>query len=150
MKILTKEEEIILLEKIQKKIPDVIIDTIKSYLLTSSCVFLTKNNYINQHYCIRNLIPRSKTENYMRDMVKRDNDFVFIHIVNENYDKWIKMKHYIYKNVIYKNYFYFMKDFCIENESHKCRILLTEYLNEHGLCQNQHKNNIYKNKRWKI
>ena len=83
-------------------------------------------------------------------MLRRDYDFVFERILIENYEKWLKIKHYIYKNVIYNNYIYFIKDYCIENESNKCRILINSFFKEHGLCQNQHKNNIIKNKRWKI
>lgn len=139
-----------LLININKTLPDELINIIKSYLPINSSIFLTKQNYLLHHLLIRDLIPKKNIENYIRDMVRRDNDFVFQLLIKENYKKWIYIKHYIYKNIIYKNYIYFIKDFCIENESHRCRTLLNSFLMEHGLCQNQHKNNIYKNKRWKI
>lgn len=132
------------------KLPEVIIDIIKSYLPKISTVFLTRENYLNNHFLIRAFIPKNKIENYIRYMLRRDYDFVFKQILIENYKKWVDIKHYIYKNVIYKNYIYFIKDYCIENESIKSRNLIHSFLKEHGLCQNQYKNNIIKNKRWKI
>ena len=52
-------------------------------------------------------------------------------------------------NIIYKNYIYFIKDFCIENNSEKCRITINNFLEKLGLCKNQHKKNIIKHIRWK-
>ena len=141
--------EIILLSNINN-LPNELIDIIKSYLLKTSTVFLSKEKYLSNHYLIRPLISKNKIENYIRYMLRRDYDFVFKQILLENYKKWLEIKHYIYKNIIYKNYIYFIKDYCIENESNKCRNLINFFLQEHGLCQNQHKNNIIKNKRWKI
>lgn len=142
--------EVELLKNINKRLPDELIEIIKNYLPIRTTIFLTKKNYILNHYLIRSFISKKKIENYIRDIIRRDNDFVFQWIIKENYKKWIDIKHYIYKNIIYKNYIYFIKDFCIENESHRCRTLINSFLIEQGLCQNQHKNNIYKNKRWKI
>ena len=131
-------------------LPEVIIDIIKCYLPKICIIFLTKENYLNNHYLIRPFIPKNKIENYIRYMLRRDYDFVFKQILIENYKKWFDIKKYIYKNIIYTNYIYFIKDYCIENESNKCRNLINSFLKEHGLCQNQYKNNIIKNKRWKI
>jgi len=140
-------------KKLIKKVdnlPEVLIEIIKSYLTVISTLFLNKKNYINNHYLLRPIILKNKIENYIRDMIRRDYDLVFEQILLENYKRWLEIKHYMYKNIIYKNYIYFIKDFCIENESNKCRSLINLFLKEHGLCQNQHKNNIIKNKRWKI
>jgi len=140
-------------KKLIKKVdnlPEVLVEIIKSYLTVISTLFLNKKNYINNHYLLRPIILKNKIENYIRDMIRRDYDLVFEQILLENYKRWLEIKHYMYKNIIYKNYIYFIKDFCIENESNKCRSLINLFLKEHGLCQNQHKNNIIKNKRWKI
>ena len=142
-------KEKFLINKINK-LPDVLIEVIKGYLTVISTLFLYKQNYITNHYLIRPFILKNKIENYIRYMIRRDYDFVFQQILVENYIKWLEIKHYMYKNIIYKNYIYFIKDYCIENESVKCRNLINLFLKEHGLCQNQHKNNIIKNKRWKI
>lgn len=131
-------------------LPDVLIEIIKNYLTLRSTVFLNKKNYLMNHYLLRPFIFKNNIENYIRYILRRDYDFVFKQILLENYKKWLEIKHYMYKNIIYKNYIYFIKDYCIENESNNCRNLINFFLKEHGLCQNQHKNNIIKNKRWKI
>ena len=82
-------------------------------------------------------------------MIRRDFDFVFEQIIKENYIVWLKNKKYIYKNMKYVNYMYFLIDYCIENESDKCRLTLLKFLKEHNLCQNKHKKNIFMNIRWR-
>jgi hypothetical protein len=144
------EKEKQCLIKINKLLPFELVDLIKDFLPLTSILFLNKSIYTQYHTFVRKMISKLKIENYIRDMLRRDNSFVFHFIFKENCDKWAKIKNYIYKNIIYKNYINFVKDFCIENESHKCRKILNDFIKEDGLCQNQHKNNIHKNKRWKI
>ena len=141
--------EVILLRNISI-LPDVMIDIIQEYLPIQTMLWITREKYIENHNLIRQFIKKSKLENYIRYMIRRDYDFVFRQILFENYNKWLNIKHYIYKSVIYKNYMFFIKDYCIENESNKCRILVNRFLEEHGLCQNQHKKNINRSIRWKI
>ena len=73
-----------------------------------------------------------------------------VETLRENYIKWLQIKHYINKQVIYCNYIYFIKDYCIQHQSPKCRQIINDLLIEEGLSKNQYKNNIHKNKRWKI
>jgi hypothetical protein len=146
---MNNNNEIYILKQIER-LPDDIICIIKEYLTNRSKIFLTKVNYIEYHYLLRQCLNQKYIEKYIRYMLTRDLVFVFEQILNENYKKWINIKHYIYKNVIYKNYIYFVKDFCIENESIKCRTLINKFLTEHGLCQNQHKKNVNRNIRWRI
>lgn len=126
-------------------LPNEIKSVIQEYIPYSSLVFTNKDNYINYHYLLRFKLK----ENYTRDIVRRDFDFVFERILNENYKKWLMTKHYMYKNIIYGNYIYFLKDFCLMNESYKCRMKLNNFLEENGLCKNQHKKNTSKHIRWK-
>lgn len=139
-----------ILEKISNKIPDELIYIIKSYLPIKSILFLNKEIYLQHHSIIRKFIPRMQVENYIRDIVRRDNYFVFNQILRENYIKWLQIKHYINKQVIYCNYIFFIKDYCIQHHSPKCRQIINDLLIEEGLSKNQYKNNIHKNKRWKI
>ena len=130
------------------KLPFFIVNEIKKYIPAQQLIFVTREKYTHLHYLIRYLIPKMKFEHYIRNIIYRDFDFIFTQIIQENYLKWIDMKQYMYKNVIYKNYIYFIKDFCIENNSEKCRILLNDFLEKLGLCKNQHKKNIIKHIRW--
>lgn len=129
------------------QLPNEIIEHIKEYINKKLFVFTNKTNYFSYHYIIKNHIPYY--ENYIRNMIRRDFDFVFEFIVKENYNKWIEIKNYLYKNMIFKNYIYFIIYFCIENDSQKCRCFITDFLKEHGLCKNRHKKNVVRYIRWK-
>ena len=131
------------------KLPFFIVNEIKKYISEEKLIFVNREKYSNLHYLIRYQIPNIKFENYIRTIVYRDFDFVFQQIVQENYLKWFEIKEYTHKNETYKNYVYFIKGFCIENNSEKCRIFLNDFLKKLGLCKNQHKKNIIKHIRWK-
>ena len=131
------------------KLPTDLINEIKKYISNKNLIFVNRKKYIANHYLIRNLIPKMNFERYIRNIVYLDLDFVFTQILNENYLRWFEIKQYLYKNVIYKNYIYFIKYFCIENNSEKCRIMINLFLEKLGLCKNQHKKNLHKHIRWK-
>ena len=131
------------------KLPIDLINEIKKYISNKNLIFTNKKKYMVNHYLIRYLIPKMKFEHYIRNIVYRDFDFIFTQIIQENYLKWFEIKQYLYKNVIYNNYIYFIKYFCIENNSEKCRIMINLFLEKLGLCKNQHKKNIIRHIRWK-
>jgi len=129
------------------KLPDELIRLIKEYLPINILIFTNKTNYLLYHSSLKKYILNY--ENYIRDTIRRDNPFVFNEIIKENYKIWLRIKNYSFKNAIYKNYIYFLLNYCTENNSPICRLLLSDFLKEHGLCQNQHKKNIIKHIRWK-
>ena len=88
-------------------------------------------------------------ENFVRDTIRRDNEFVFEMVVRENIDSWLKNKQYRYKNMVFNNYIYFIMHFCIENNSERCREVLLHYLIKRDLCRNLHKKNVVKYIKWK-
>ena len=112
-------------------------------------IFLNKDNYLKNNYLIRRYIRKNETESYIRHMVRQDNYFVFEHLLVENTEKWLKMKKFYYKNIIYSNYLKFLESYCIDNESTKCRILITQLFYELGLSKNQHKKKNSKYIRWR-
>lgn len=132
-----------------EKLPDELIDIIYTYIPKSVTMFLTKAEYINTHYCIRDFINKRKIEQYIRAMVKQDNDFVFGQLLVENYKRWLNMKKYYYKEYIYSNYLIFLESFAIDNKSVKCRNLILKLFEEEGLSKNQHKKNVIRYIRWK-
>lgn len=131
------------------KLPDVLIDIVYSYVPKSVNMFLTKENYMKDHHLIREFINKRKIEEYIRDMVRQDNDFVFKQLLVENSKRWLNMKKYYYKECIYGNYLNFLESYCIENNSTKCRKLIYNFLEEQGLSKNQHKKNNIRYIRWK-
>lgn len=128
-------------------LPSDIINLIKEFLPKSVFVFTNRENYQLYHPLIKPFIQNY--ENYIRDTIRRDNDFVFKMILRENYLKWYETKQYTYKNMVFKNYLYFTIQYCIENDSNNCRNVINDFLKEHGLGKNLHKKNVVKYIRWK-
>lgn len=149
---LIKEKQIDEEDVLQKidKLPDELIRIIYSYLPIRVITFLSKDLYIHNHHLISEYILKGNRENYIRDIIRRDHGFVFSHLLNENFIKWIfEIKNYKYKTTIYNNYLYFVKDFCLIHESTKCRNIIHDFFLKHELCKNQHKKNHVRNIRWK-
>ena len=128
------------------KLPDVLIEIIKDYLPLNITMVLNKTNYLKNNKYLK--ICSESYDNYVRDMVRKDCDFVFNQIIEKNNKKWIRSK-YKYNNIIYANYLIFLSSFCIENHSTNCRNVIQTFFKKHGISQNQHKNNTFINKRWK-
>jgi len=127
-------------------LPNEIIRLIKEYIPHHKLVFVNRLYYNLYHYTIKKHI--NLYENFVRDMIRRDNYYVFEKILIENIDKWINHKQYRFKNMIFNNYIYFIMYFCIENNSERCRELLVGYLSKRDLCKNIHKKNVVKYIKW--
>jgi len=124
--------------------PRELLDIIYAYIPDRVIIFLTKENYVKNHYKVKSMVKRDMLENYIRSMIRQDNDFVFQHLLVENSKIWINMKKYNYRRAVYLNYLYFIEAYCIENESSKCRKKLMQFFIEQGLSKNRHKKNIVK------
>jgi hypothetical protein len=130
------------------KLASVLIDIIYQYIPKSITIFLTKKNYINEHYLLKSFINKKHIEQYIRAMVKQDNNFVFKLLLVENYKRWLNMKKYYYKECIYGNYVNFLESYAIDNKSLKCRKLIIDLFEEQGLNKKQHKKNAIRYIRW--
>jgi hypothetical protein len=121
--------------------PNEIKNIIYSYIPDINKVFLNKDNYVKNHNIIRKNINKKKIEQYIRKTIIRDHAFVFREILKENIEKWIGLKNYYYRGCIFSNYLFFLKSFCIDNESEKCQIILINVMNKLCLTKNQYKKN---------
>jgi hypothetical protein len=130
------------------RLPLELEDIIKSYLPISVLLTLNKEYHNKYHKFLKQLISKTQYENYIRDTLRRDNDFIFSFLIKENYKIWLNIRKYKYRNMNYGNYFCFIDKFCVDNESTKCRNLLKDYLNKTGLSKNQHKKNTITNIIW--
>ena len=128
-------------------LPDDIIRVIQEYIPLRILQFTNKISYVAYHLQLREVMYNY--ESYVREVVKHDYPFIFELIIRENIQKWNNIKKYLYKNVIYASYIYFILNYCLEHNSQQCRNVLSNFLKQHGLCQNQHKKNITKHIRWK-
>jgi len=134
------------IEKISN-LPVELVGQIFDYIPKYKLIFVNTTYYNLYHYFIKKYIPIY--ESYTRDMIRRDNYFVFERVVRENYDSWIKNREYRYKNMVFSNYIYFILHFCMENNSGRCRNILMDELSKRDLCRNLHKKNIIKYIKWK-
>lgn len=124
------------------QLPDELQNLIKEFVPKKQFVLTNRENYKLYHNEI--IIPKKNYDDYIKDIIKRDNAFVFKTIMLEDYCKWITIKNITYKNIFFKNYIYFIINFCIENESSNCQDILLCFLKEQGLCKNLHKKNVAK------
>ncbi len=132
------------------KLPEVLVDIIHSYVPKVVQVFLNRINYKKDHYLVsQEMKNKREIENYIRAMIRQDNDFVFKQLLEENYTRWLNMKNYYYKNGIHSNYIVFLESYAIDNESTKCRKVISDFFSEQGLSKNQHKKNTIRYIRWK-
>lgn len=130
-------------------LPEDLVPVIYSFIPMNVTIFLSKTIYLKNHKLVRKYIQRNQYENYIRAMVRRDNDFVFGLLIQENFERWLFFKKYTYKTTLFSNYIYFLLEYCIENESDKCKQIVNRYIVNSGLSQNQHKKNTSKNIRWR-
>ena len=93
---------------------------------------------------MENTIDKKQLENYIRFIVRQDNDLAFKIMLDENIHKWFKIKKYIYKDAIFMNYVYFIISYCEDNDSKKCKERVLNKLDELGLSKNQHKKTLVK------
>jgi hypothetical protein len=129
------------------ELPDDIIKIIIDYMPTTKLTFLNKTYYQLYHHNLKKIIPLY--DDYLRDVLMRDNDFVFDQILRENMNMFLKSKEYKYKYMIFSNYIYFAKHFCVEHNSENCKKILSDYLLNRDLCRNLHKKKVVKYIIWK-
>lgn len=141
------KQEKLILQNINK-LPIEIIDLIKDYLPNLSLIFLNKDYYYKYHTLFTETI-KFNSENYIRTMIRQDNDFVINSLFYESSVKWLSMRDYYYKDCIYMNYLYFLLHYSIDNDSEKCIRLLNNLIKELGLIKNQHKKKTIRYIRWK-
>jgi len=133
-----------------KNLPEVLVDIIYEYVPMKTKIFLNKNNYIDNHTMVKGFIDKRQYENYIRCMIRRDNSFVFSFIINENIHIWSRLRKFLYKGYIYRNYIFFLYDYCIDNESSRCKQLIENFIEKLGLSKNEHKKNVVRYIKWRL
>jgi hypothetical protein len=114
-----------------KILPLDLIEMVYEYVPISVLLMCDKKKYIEHHSLLKkNILKHHHYENYVRDMIRKDCDFVFSFLLEENYQRWFDMKKYVYKNNLYANYLHFLKDYCIVKVRIIESIILIVELNE--------------------
>jgi len=129
-------------------LPNELISIIQSYVPKHTLAFLSRTLYLENHQYIRPLICRKQYEEYIRTTVRKDNDFVFGVLLSENLQRWLSIRNYYYHGAIYYNYIVFLKSYCSDFGSLKCKAALNKILEELGLSKNQHKKKTVRYIKW--
>jgi hypothetical protein len=127
-------------------LPDDIIDIIFEKLSPYKKMFLNKELYIKFNPIIDPYINNS--ENYIRDIIRKDYSLVFKFIVERKFKKWLCMRNYSYNNIIYPDYVHFLLFFTSTNNAYKCNNLINLQLNLSGLKKEWRKNSRIKYNKW--
>lgn len=138
-----KVDETRLLQSI-RTLPTELVDIVQSYIPIHIYRPLNKTYYIENYDLVYVKMKPNNLENYIRYIVKRDFDFVFRFVVTRNLFRWFRMREYLNNFLVYHNYIYFIKDFCISNNSNKCLNTLNQILQKLGYEKKLPKKNIIK------
>ena len=117
-------------------------------------MWLNKNYYNKYHKYLKNYICCNVSKNsysydsYVRFIVRNDYVMAFNKLMEDNFDKWFKIKNYEYSAYKFYNYIYFLKHYAIEQYSSKSHNIINNYLINAGYEKKWHKNNSRKNIRW--
>jgi hypothetical protein len=133
------------------KLPNELVSIIECYVPVIVKVFWNKPMYeANHKLVIQFLSQQNKNiEEYIRAIIRKDNDYVFSHLLVDNLYRWQNLRNYLNKDCVYKNYLVFLNSYCIDHDSKKCKKKLEEILEKLGLSKNQHKKNLIKYIKWK-
>lgn len=129
-------------------LPNELLNIIFNKLNINIKVLLNKYYYNKYNYILQNNFTFEKYNSLVRDIIRNDYIFVFQHIISENYEKWIKLVKYNYKNVVYENYITYLIYYCNKNSSDKCKNLIYNFLNKCGIKKTLLKNNKVKYNKW--
>jgi hypothetical protein len=133
-----KEQKV--LERISL-LPESIVSVVKEYIPLRVTIFLDKSIYLNSRTLIMNFLKKKGiTEKYIRYIIRRDFSYVFQLMLNENIYIWYRYsKKYPYNNMIYTSYVFFLIDYCIENQSNRCKETIIHLLEKLGLWKKDNK-----------
>lgn len=127
-------------------LPSEISDYIYEFLPPLTLTLLNKDHYVKHRGCIRKHIPVINYESYIRHVVRKDDDFIFAYLLNDNFPRWQKLKNYRYKNFTFDDYVDYIIYLSQEHESSKVHALLIEHQNKDG--KKRHKNARVRSNTW--
>jgi len=130
------------------QLPYQLIEKIWHYLPMTTKIFISRNDYIENHNVLYdNKIIKSR-DNYIRDMIRNDYDFVFNFIVKESIYDWIRIRRIFYREIIYGSYLQYLMDLTVDHNASKCRKILMNEMSLCGLSKNLSKKKRIKNSKW--
>ena len=127
-------------------LPPEITKCIYDYIPSLTRTVLNKSLYMSNRKCIRQNIPVLKYEGYMRHIVRKDNNFVFNNLLNDNFTRWQHMKNFKYKNFTFDDYIAYIIYLSQEHDASKVHALILDKQNLDG--KKRHKNARIRSNTW--
>lgn len=129
------------------RLPEELITLIFKGIPKIQKIFLNKYYYTQFNYLIDQIIG-TRYDSYIRDMVRNNYAFTFQYVLERNFEKWLMVTNYHYKQSIYDNYICFLIEFSRNNNAYKCSNLLNDKLQLSRLKKEWYKNNRVKYNKW--
>lgn len=129
-----------------KILPREITTHIYEYIPPLNRTILNKTLYVENRPCIRQHIPVLNYESYIRQTVRNDSDYVFGHLLCENFSKWQHMNNYRYKNFTFDDYISYITYLSQEHDASKVHALIIAKQNKDG--RKRHKNMRVRSNTW--
>ena len=107
-------------------LPSSLADLVRTFLPVHKKRLLNKTYYVLHHKSMK--IPANSILTYVKKTIRQDHDFVFTQIIREKYKHWLIKANYNYKNIVYLNYLYFLRAYCLENDADRCYKMLNELM----------------------
>lgn len=129
-------------------LPDELIQVIwDKYINPLNKIWVNKENYIKYHNLI---VPNIKNfNNYIRDLIRLDYDYVFNILLNEQFILWIhKNKIIKYQNILFKNYINYINFLINKYQSGKIKTIVINKLKENNIGKIWQENYVITKKRW--
>jgi hypothetical protein len=127
-------------------LPDDILGNIYDYIQPFYLTLLNKKLYSENRSCIRQHIPVLNYESYIRQMVRKDNHFVFRHLLLESFTKWQQLINFKYKNFTFEDYVAYIIYLSQEHEASRVCEMITDKQNKEG--KKRHKNVRVRSNTW--
>lgn len=107
-------------------LPNEIQDIMQEYLPPKCRASLTRKGYIDsiETTNIKKDIPSARWDAYIRHVIRQDYSFIFLKLLHQNKNLWIKPIKYAYKGFLYQSYLLYIDNFAISSNSQKIRTLL--------------------------
>lgn len=129
-----------------KLFPEEIVGHIYNYIPSLMLTILNKPLYLSNRHCIRKCIPVLNYESYIRQIVRRDNDFVFNNLLNDNFSRWQYMNDYKYKHFKFDDYIDYIIYLSQEHDASKVHALILNKQKLDG--KKRHKNARIRSNTW--
>jgi hypothetical protein len=136
------------LNELDKLPREIIEEHIWPYISPYVKLWLNKSYYIKYHHHTKKYISEDIYDSYVRFIIRNDYSFIIERLLYDNFDEWIKILRYPYKDTLFNNYIFFLSHFAVENESTKSNNLINYYLRIAGYEKKWHKKNSVKYIRW--